>query len=127
MQVAVHFEYWRWCILFSMFVPIWWVASWIMHILVLLVEAQLVSFQQVVYYLIGVRVSFANCLPLLMLLESPMHNTNPSAVDLLPGQCQAKLLAPHRGSMVQQCTHERLRNNILSHGCQGRSYCHLKP
>ncbi len=42
---------------FCGFVPIWWTSFYIMRIVTIIVESRFFPFKQVLYYIIGVRVS----------------------------------------------------------------------
>jgi len=56
LQRVVYFQLWRWMFFFCGFVPVWWIAFYIMRVLTVVVESRLFPFKQVLYYIIGVRV-----------------------------------------------------------------------
>lgn len=55
-QYALYFDAWRWCIFLACFVPIYWVSRFIVHLLVVIVEAKLFSNAKVLYFMVSVRV-----------------------------------------------------------------------
>ena len=57
LQRVVHFHLWRWMFFFCGFVPIWWISFYFMRVLTVVLESQFFPFKQVLYYIIGVRVS----------------------------------------------------------------------
>ena len=42
-QDILHFSAWRWCLFFGLFVPVYWTSRLIIHLLVMLVEARLMT------------------------------------------------------------------------------------
>ena len=57
LQRVVHFHLWRWMFFFCGFVPIWWISFYFIRVLTIFLESQFFPFKQVLYYIIGVRVS----------------------------------------------------------------------
>jgi len=43
LQDILHFSAWRWCLFFSLFVPVYWTSRLVIHLLVLLVEARFLT------------------------------------------------------------------------------------
>ena len=68
-QRVVYFQLWRWMFFFCGFVPIWWTSFYIMRIVTIIVESRLFPFKQVLYYIIGVRVSPCSICAALLLLQ----------------------------------------------------------
>ena len=73
---------------FCGFVPVWWLAFYIMRVLTVVVESRFFPFKQVLYYIIGVRVSDClyrcqkgSILVFSVLLLSPVLISYQSAAD----------------------------------------------
>ena len=58
-KVVVVFQAWRWCIFFAGIMPIFWVSSFLIWLLVLVVEATLFRQWMALYFLAGTKVSRA--------------------------------------------------------------------
>jgi len=43
LQDILHFSAWRWCLFFSLFVPVYWTSRLVIHLLVMLVEARFLT------------------------------------------------------------------------------------
>ena len=59
MQVVVFFELWRWLFFFAGLIAAYYVAYYCMQVVVVMIESQFFTFRQVLYYVIGIRVSSA--------------------------------------------------------------------
>ena len=58
-QVLVFFELWRWLFFFAGLIAAYYVAYYCMQVVVVMIESQFFTFRQVLYYVIGIRVSSA--------------------------------------------------------------------
>ncbi len=58
-QVVVFFELWRWLFFFAGLIAAYYVAYYCMQVVVVMIESQFFTFRQVLYYVIGIRVSSA--------------------------------------------------------------------
>ena len=56
-QVVVFFELWRWLFFFAGLIAAYYVAYYCMQVVVVMIESQFFTFRQVLYYVIGIRVS----------------------------------------------------------------------
>ena len=57
LQVVVNFQAWRWLFFFAFTVPIYLICRGIMKCLVLILESNFIDTKQMLYYLIGIKVS----------------------------------------------------------------------
>lgn len=58
-KIVVVFQAWRWCIFFAGIMPIFWVSSFLIWLLVLVVEATLFRQWMALYFLAGTKVGLA--------------------------------------------------------------------
>ena len=77
-QRVVYFQLWRWMFFFCGFVPIWWASFYIMRIVTIIVEARFFPFKQVLYYIIGVRVSLCTICTVSCFCQTPTWSGNNS-------------------------------------------------